>query len=145
MTPQQRGGGFGAPLLQRTALDRGSRACGIASKPTPTRESRSRSSCRRSSATTAAWRMQMRHADSESDDDRHGGRSQRQARRSGGAAVRRPRRAWIRWIHEGSHSGPLWAVVVFLTGILPTIFAVTGIMMWLRKRAGRKELAGEAP
>jgi len=48
--------------------------------------------------------------------------------------------AWIRWIHEGSHSGPVWAVVVFLTGIFPSIFAVTGIIMWLRKRSDRKTL-----
>jgi uncharacterized iron-regulated membrane protein len=52
--------------------------------------------------------------------------------------------AWIRWIHEGSHSGPVWAMVVTLTGIFPTIFAVTGIIMWLRKRSDRKELAGKA-
>jgi uncharacterized iron-regulated membrane protein len=51
--------------------------------------------------------------------------------------------AWIRWIHEGSHSGPVWAIVVTLTGIFPTIFAVTGIIMWLRKRSDRKELAGK--
>src|SRR5262249_50717863 len=48
--------------------------------------------------------------------------------------------AWIRWIHEGSHGGPVWAVIVFLTGVFPTIFAVTGIIMWLRKRADRKAL-----
>lgn len=48
--------------------------------------------------------------------------------------------AWIRWIHEGSHSGPIWAVIVFLTGIFPSVFAVTGIIMWLRKRADRKAL-----
>ena len=52
--------------------------------------------------------------------------------------------AWIRWIHEGSHSGPVWAVVVTLTGIFPTVFAVTGIIMWLRKRSDRKELAGKS-
>jgi len=54
------------------------------------------------------------------------------------AAVRDRAAAWIRWIHEGSHSGPLWAAIVFLTGIFPTVFAVTGIMMWLRKRSDRK-------
>jgi uncharacterized iron-regulated membrane protein len=31
-------------------------------------------------------------------------------------------------------------VIVFLTGVFPTIFAVTGIIMWLRKRADRKAL-----
>ena len=48
--------------------------------------------------------------------------------------------AWIRWIHEGSHSGPVWAVLVFLTGVFPTVSAVTGIIMWLRKRADRRAL-----
>ena len=33
---------------------------------------------------------------------------------------------WIRWIHEGSHSGLLWQFVVFLTGVFPTVFVVTG-------------------
>lgn len=48
--------------------------------------------------------------------------------------------SWIRWIHEGSHSGAIWSFVVFLTGLFPTIFAVTGVIMWLRVRAGRKAL-----
>ena len=48
--------------------------------------------------------------------------------------------SWIRWIHEGSHSGPVWATIIFLTGVFPTIFAVTGIIIWLRKRADRKAL-----
>ena len=42
-------------------------------------------------------------------------------------------RIGARWIHEGSHSGQLRAAIVFLTGIFPTIFAVAGIIMWLRK------------
>ena len=41
---------------------------------------------------------------------------------------------WIRWIHEGSHSGVLWQVVVFVCGLLPTVFAITGMMIWLRSR-----------
>jgi uncharacterized iron-regulated membrane protein len=52
--------------------------------------------------------------------------------------------SWIRWIHEGSHSGAVWAFIVLLTGIFPTIFAVTGIIMWLRKRAGKKALTESA-
>ena len=49
---------------------------------------------------------------------------------------------WIRWIHEGSHAGMLWRVVVFLCGVLPTVFVVTGVMIWLRSRRGRKARAG---
>ena len=51
--------------------------------------------------------------------------------------------AWIRWIHEGSRGGPIWAIVGTLTGIFPAIFAVTGIIMWLRKRSDRRGLAGK--
>jgi uncharacterized iron-regulated membrane protein len=48
--------------------------------------------------------------------------------------------SWIRWIHEGSHSGPVWKSLVLLTGIFPSIFAVTGLIMWLRRRTNRKAL-----
>ena len=34
-------------------------------------------------------------------------------------------------------------MIVFLTGIFPTIFAVTGVIMWLRKRADRRALEGK--
>ena len=44
---------------------------------------------------------------------------------------------WIRWIHEGSHSGVLWQFLVFLCGVLPTGFAVTGTMIWLRSRKAK--------
>jgi uncharacterized iron-regulated membrane protein len=42
---------------------------------------------------------------------------------------------WIRALHEGSRGGPLWQIAVFLTGVFPPIFAVTGIVMWLRRRS----------
>ena len=48
--------------------------------------------------------------------------------------------SWIRWIHEGSHSGPVWSVIVFLTGVFPTIFAITGVIIWLRKRTARRSV-----
>ena len=41
---------------------------------------------------------------------------------------------------EGSHSGGLWRFVVFATGILPAVFGITGVMMWLRGRRNRKAL-----
>jgi uncharacterized iron-regulated membrane protein len=44
---------------------------------------------------------------------------------------------WIRWLHEGSRGGPVWQVLVFLTGVFPPIFAVTGIVMWVRGRRRR--------
>jgi uncharacterized iron-regulated membrane protein len=90
-----------------------------------------------------AWRTQISRAGSGEivtvmTDDQSGQTSQAAAPLSGDRAA-----AWIRWIHEGSRGGPVWAIVVTLTGIFPIIFAVTGIIMWLRKRSDRKELAGK--
>jgi uncharacterized iron-regulated membrane protein len=46
--------------------------------------------------------------------------------------------SWIRWLHEGSHSGEIWRFVVFLSGIMPALLGVTGILIWLRQRRQRK-------
>jgi len=48
---------------------------------------------------------------------------------------------WMRWIHEGSHSGLVWQFVVFLTGAFPVVFALTGVIMWWRGRRGRRAAA----
>ena len=50
--------------------------------------------------------------------DEQSGRTKAIAPQSGDRAA-----AWIRWIHEGFHSGPLWAAIVFMTGIFPTVSA----------------------
>ena len=91
----------------------------------------------------ATWRVQMARADvaqaiTVTVDDRSGQAAPTLVPQSGDRAA-----SWMRWIHEGSHSGPVWAVIVFLTGIFPTIFAITGITMWLRKRADRKTFAAK--
>lgn len=86
-----------------------------------------------------AWRVQLVRSETETVtvtiDDRTGLASPVQSPRSGDRAA-----SWIRWIHEGSHSGLIWKIVVLLTGVFPTIFAVTGVIMWLRRRAGRRAL-----
>lgn len=45
--------------------------------------------------------------------------------------------SWIRWLHEGSNSGEVWRFIVFLTGIIPAVLGVTGILIWLRQRRQR--------
>lgn len=45
--------------------------------------------------------------------------------------------SWIRWLHEGSHSGGIWRFVAFLSGIMPAVLGVTGILVWLRQRRQR--------
>lgn len=45
--------------------------------------------------------------------------------------------SWIRWLHEGSHAGEIWRFVVFVTGLMPALLGVTGILIWLRQRRQR--------
>ena len=41
--------------------------------------------------------------------------------------------AWMRPVHQGS-LGPVWRFLVFLSGLVPTLFVVTGLIMWWKKR-----------
>ena len=49
-------------------------------------------------------------------------------------------RTMRRW-HDGTGMGPVWQAVIFIGGIIPALLAVTGIVMWLRGRGWRAELA----
>jgi uncharacterized iron-regulated membrane protein len=40
--------------------------------------------------------------------------------------------ARIRWIHEGSHAGWPWRVLVFLCGLFPPV--LSGVIIWLQRR-----------
>jgi len=128
-------GGFGGQVAQHTALA-ADRAVDIARKSAPNAEPTALFlPVQQRGEANVNWRMEMRGRDDAftvTVDDQSG-QAKVIAPQSGDRAA-----AWIRWIHEGSHSGPLWAAVVFLTGIFPTVFAVTGIMMWLRKRSDRR-------
>ena len=128
-------GGFGGQVAQHTALAV-DRAVDIARKSAPNAEPTALFlPVQQRGEANVNWRVEMRGRDDAftvTVDDQSG-QAKVIAPQSGDRAA-----AWIRWIHEGSHSGPLWAAVVFLTGIFPTVFAVTGIMMWLRKRSDRR-------
>jgi uncharacterized iron-regulated membrane protein len=41
--------------------------------------------------------------------------------------------AWMRPVHQGS-LGAVWKFLVFLSGLVPTLFVVTGLVMWTKKR-----------
>jgi uncharacterized iron-regulated membrane protein len=95
----------------------------------------------REGASPVIWRVQLRGTEpGESTtllvDDRSGMVERMPERLAGDRAAQ-----WMRWIHEGSRGGPVWQLVVFLTGVFPVVFAVTGVMMWLRGRRGRKAIA----
>jgi uncharacterized iron-regulated membrane protein len=49
---------------------------------------------------------------------------------------------WQRPLHAGRGLGSVWRILVFLSGFLPLLFAITGISFWWLKRRAR--LATEA-
>jgi uncharacterized iron-regulated membrane protein len=40
-------------------------------------------------------------------------------------------------LHEAIALGPVYTVLVFLSGLVPLVFFVTGLIMWLKKRQNR--------
>ena len=91
------------------------------------------------------WRVQLRIPDQSGlttvlIDDRSGAVRQLPYLLAGDRAAQ-----WIRWLHEGSNSGPLWKFVVLLTGVFPPIFACTGVIMWLRGRRQWRLMAKNRP
>lgn len=133
--------GFGGGVATQTALT-ADRALEIARQAEPDARPLTvfvPSEARGGRGAGPAWRVQLTRPGGETVtvtvDDRSGKAAAVIAPKSGDRAA-----SWIRWIHEGSHSGPVWAVIVFLTGVFPTIFAITGVVMWLRRRANRKQL-----
>ncbi len=47
---------------------------------------------------------------------------------------------FMRRLHDGSTYPLIWQVVVFITGILPALFGITGLIMYLRRRRNRRLL-----
>jgi len=54
--------------------------------------------------------------------------------------------AWQRTLHDGRALGAVWAFLVFLSGLMPPLFAVTGTAMWwMRRRARQRVRAQQIP
>ena len=51
---------------------------------------------------------------------------------------------WQHLLHFGIGLGWFYAVLVFLSGLLPLLFAITGLTIWWKRRRQRKENAKEA-
>jgi len=45
--------------------------------------------------------------------------------------------AWQRPLHQGLGLGAVWKFLVFLSGLVPLLFVITGITMWAKKRKRR--------
>lgn len=54
---------------------------------------------------------------------------------------RPPRGLSIRGLHAGDGLGPVFKALVFASGLLPLLFVVTGLLMWLKKRQARRRPA----
>ena len=135
MTPQAQRPGFGAlardaRLTPETALD-----AALALQPD------ARVAAIFLPTANAMWRVQLRLPASDESitvtvDDRSAAVERQADPLAGDRAAQ-----WMRWIHEGSHSGTVWQAIVFLTGVFPLIFAVTGVVMWWRGRRSRRMMA----
>jgi uncharacterized iron-regulated membrane protein len=135
--PQQRGGVNAASGPAALSPDAAAAAALAAAGPGATLVNLSTPTGR-----SPAWRVQVRTADGEATamvDDRSGEArlaSARGAPPAGDVAAR-----WIRRIHDGAGTGIVWQTIVFLGGVLPALFAVTGVIMWLRRRRARRAMA----
>jgi uncharacterized iron-regulated membrane protein len=53
--------------------------------------------------------------------------------------------AWQHAVHAGQALGWVWKLLVFLCGLLPLLFAVSGVTMWrLRRARSGSQLAASA-
>jgi uncharacterized iron-regulated membrane protein len=130
MTEQQRGGPR-APIMANTTRSPAEIFAVASARPNSAVDS-----IAYPNPQTGAWRVRLREA----------GKAEPVTLlindRSGDVSVVQPlsgdrTASWIRWLHEGSHSGEIWRFVVFLSGIMPAVLGVTGILIWLRQRRQR--------
>jgi uncharacterized iron-regulated membrane protein len=56
----------------------------------------------------------------------------------GGGGGPDPTSKLMRQVHDGNDMGIVWQVVIALTGVAPAILGVTGVIMWLRRRARKR-------
>jgi uncharacterized iron-regulated membrane protein len=47
----------------------------------------------------------------------------------------------MRKVHDGAGTGIVWQSVIFVAGLAPAALGVSGVVMWLRRRARRRRLA----
>ncbi len=90
-----------------------------------------------------SWRVQVRASDAEANttinvDDETG---EARAGRGGGAPTTDQNVARLmRRIHDGVDMGVVWQTIIFLGGWAPFVLGITGIIMWLRRRAARRAI-----
>jgi uncharacterized iron-regulated membrane protein len=61
-------------------------------------------------------------------------------RAEGGPPTPDPISMLVRQVHDGGGTGFVWQTVIFLAGLAPAILSLTGVVMWLRRRARRRAI-----
>lgn len=84
---------------------------------------------------TVAWRMGEESVEATVDDVTRAAAIKPKEVDKAGAFARLMRR-----IHDGVGLGVVWQTIIFLGGIAPAILGVTGVIMWLRLRGGRRRV-----
>ena len=51
-----------------------------------------------------------------------------------------PLSRWVRRIHDGGEMGIVWRTVITLAGTAPAVLGVSGLVMWLRRRARQRAM-----
>lgn len=46
----------------------------------------------------------------------------------------------VRRIHDGADMGIVWQVIIFVAGLAPVLLGISGVVMWLRRRARRRAI-----
>jgi uncharacterized iron-regulated membrane protein len=94
-----------------------------------------------------AWRIELDGADARApiqvrvDDATGRARLGDAGRGGGGEGGPDPLSRWMRRIHDGTDLGPIWRTIITAAGIAPLVLSLTGVVMWLRRRARRLAIA----
>ena len=81
-----------------------------------------------------AWKVAAGHGRMLQVDDANG----KVSPSTGNRARTRP---FYRRLHDGTDMGIVWQVLIFLGGLAPALLGITGILMWLRTRGWRADVA----
>jgi uncharacterized iron-regulated membrane protein len=60
-----------------------------------------------------------------------------------GEGARGPLSALMRQVHDGADTPLLWRMVITLAGIAPTVLGLSGLVMWLGRRARRRAVMAD--
>jgi uncharacterized iron-regulated membrane protein len=136
------GGGNAPPLEQTNLTPDAASAAALAAAPGATLIAVNLPSAGRD-GDAPSWRVQVRAPGAEANstinvDDETG---EARAGRGGGAPSTDQNVARLmRRIHDGVDMGVFWQTIVFLGGWAPFVLGITGIIMWLRRRAARRAI-----